>query len=209
MPTPLAHGVAAWATARTAEPRALRGPRLFALVAFLAIAPDLDFLPGMLVNRPSAFHRGPTHSLAGAFIVSLALSWLLARLSARRGAGGHGTGWWFAIIMPTYCAHLVLDLVMPDTRGAAGMRLFWPVSDHLFAAPIPLPHALRAFLDLQVGMQNGSFVHALLSGRGISVILVEGLLFTPLLLAPKLIAGVRRRIAAAAVDPGGREQPET
>lgn len=209
MPTPIAHGVAAWATARTAEPDALRGLRLFALVTFLAIAPDLDFLPGLLGNRPDAWHRGPTHSLVGAFLVSLALSWLLARLSARRGTAGHGTGWWFAIVMPTYCTHLVLDLVMPDTRGAAGMRLFWPVSDHLVGTPLPLPHALRAYVDLQLGRNNGSFLGALLSAHGLAVLLVEGLLFTPLLFAPRLIVGVRRRFAVAPIGPGGHEQPET
>jgi hypothetical protein len=111
--------------------------------------------------------------------------------------------------MPTYCAHLVLDLVMPDTRGAAGMRLLWPLTDHMFAAPLPLPHAIRAFLDLQLGMENGGFLRALLSVRGLAVFVVDGLLFTPLLLAPKLIASLRRRLAPAPVGPRGREQPET
>jgi hypothetical protein len=179
------------------------------LAAFLAIAPDLDFVPGLLVGRPSAFHRGPTHSLAGAFIVALVLSWLLARFAGRDGEGRRGSGGWFAIIMPMYCAHLVLDLVMPDTRGAAGIPLLWPVASQPFAAPLPLPLALRSFVDLQVGAGNGSFLRALLSGRGVAVFLADGLLFTPLLLAPKLIAGLRRRLAATPVRPRGRAQPET
>ena len=208
MPTPVAHGVAAWAAVRTAEPAAPDAARLFALAAFLAIAPDLDFVPGILVGRPGAFHRGPTHSLAGGFLASLAVAGLLARLPGRGGSTPRGMGWWFGIVMPTYCAHIVLDLVVPDTRGATGMPLFWPVSDRFVATPMPLPHALRAFIDLPLGSDNGSFLRALLSGRGLAVLAAEGILFTPLLFAPRLINSTRARVAGLRLRPADRRQPE-
>lgn len=207
MPTPLAHGVAAWATIRTANPKAPLAPRLFVLAAFLAIAPDLDFLLGAVVGRPEAFHRGATHSLVGAALASFAIARLLSRVSSRGNSPSQGTAFWFAVVMPAWCAHIALDLVMPDTNGATGMRLFWPFSGQFVGLPMPLPHAVRAFIDLEIGADRFGFVKALLSVHGLAVLLVEGLLFTPLLLAPRLIGGVRGRLAALRPDPGGGPQP--
>jgi membrane-bound metal-dependent hydrolase YbcI (DUF457 family) len=208
MPTPLAHGVAAWATAKSADPGDLRGPRLFALVAFLAVVPDLDFLPGFLLDYPDAFHRGPTHSVVGAALASAAIAWVLALLSARRGRDARGFGGWLGLVMPMYYAHILLDLLVPDHNGATGMRLFWPFSDAFIGTPMPMPAGLRAFIDLGIGTESGSFVGALLSWHGLAVFVVEGLLFTPLLLAPKLMGSARRRVSGLSMGPAAREQPE-
>lgn len=184
--------MAAWATARTVAPAQKAEPWFFALIAFLAIAPDLDFLPGLVVGEAGRYHRGPTHSFGGAVLATAAIAWATTRWSARQ-LPNRGRGWWFGFVGATYCAHLLLDFVMPDTRGPAGIPLFWPLHGDLVAAPLPVPGRLRDFVDLQYGNDVRSFAFALLSGHGLAVLVVEGLLFTPLLLAPRLIGRIRKK----------------
>jgi inner membrane protein len=108
---------------------------------FLAVAPDLDFLPGVLQGQPALYHQGLSHSLAFALAVSL-----LGALALRRGACGLLATW--GILFAAYGSHLLIDLFGPDQRLPYGIPLFWPLSDGTYLSPISVfwgvHHAARA-----------------------------------------------------------------
>jgi membrane-bound metal-dependent hydrolase YbcI (DUF457 family) len=72
MATPLGHALAGYAVYNLAKaPQRSDGWGLPLLCVFMATAPDLDFLPGLLVGKPALFHQSITHSLGAAMLVSL------------------------------------------------------------------------------------------------------------------------------------------
>lgn len=141
MPSPVAHSLLgltlglACALPRTSwrrlfhEVHAARWLLLGAV--FLANAPDLDYLPGLLVGDLNAYHHHYTHTIAWVFIVGAGF-WLLVR--CRRPVG------WplFAFVMAALLSHLVADVVTEDARYPYGVMLLWPFTDTHFAAPYAL-----------------------------------------------------------------------
>src|SRR5712672_224634 len=129
MASPIAHSFAGFWTSLVLRRRAktrLTGPwrqyfpRLGVLI-LLANAPDLDLF--MTPGFPgSALHRGFTHSLAVAILISLALScaWRIA------------PGFWRSAIVYfiAYSSHLLIDFFTGTkigwTNSGFGMPLFWP-----------------------------------------------------------------------------------
>jgi membrane-bound metal-dependent hydrolase YbcI (DUF457 family) len=106
-------------------------PRLAVLVA-VANAPDLDlFLPPGFPNN--ALHRGFTHSLTVAILISLALScaWRIV------------PGFWRNAILyfTAYSSHLLIDLFTGTkigwTHTGFGIQLFWPWRN-TFSSPLIL-----------------------------------------------------------------------
>jgi membrane-bound metal-dependent hydrolase YbcI (DUF457 family) len=165
--------------------RPLRGWGLAAFVVVMANLPDVDFLLGALADgSPRSWHRGPTHSLVGAVVAAAVAALLIGR---RR------FGPVFLLGAALVGSHLVADLVMPDLREAAGIPLFWPVSRTYMTLTLPLPEGLRAFLDLPLGDSTGSFINSLLRWHTAAVFLLEGLLFTPVLLVTYVIRPRGRR----------------
>jgi inner membrane protein len=106
-----------------------RGPLL--LATFLALAPDLDFLPGLVVGRPALYHHGISHSLGFALAAAVAAA-LLVRFEgwSRREV--------FLLALLAYCSHLALDLVGPDGRAPYGIPLLWPLSEAYLHSPLTL-----------------------------------------------------------------------
>jgi len=97
MATPVGHMLMGASTLALSGPRRARA-RLVALGALVGAAPDLDFLPGLVLGDPARFHHGPTHSLGFALLAALA-TWLLA--SRQRGRWAHAfTGWATAVTCP-------------------------------------------------------------------------------------------------------------
>jgi inner membrane protein len=186
MPTPIAHGVAA--LAGVIAPGWLSTRRAFWLgvgVVVLANLPDADYLPGLLLGTPRSYHRGPTHSLLATLLVGTLVALAAARL--RRPVQRA-----FLIACVAYGSHIVLDIIMPDTYGAAGVPLFWPLSSAMVSTPIPLPFALRSFIDLSLGNETRTFMASLLTWRAMAVFLVEGLLFMPLLAVAVWVGRTRK-----------------
>jgi membrane-bound metal-dependent hydrolase YbcI (DUF457 family) len=144
-------------------------------VLLSASAPDLDFLPGILLGNESLFHRGAGHSLAGSFLYGLSVlvpaliltrSWRKALQAAALGAG-------------LFLSHLLLDLVGRDPSPPHGIQVFWPFSDVYLVSPWHLfPHLERHPFDWSV------------IPRAIPVVAAEVVLLVPLLLAAR---GLRLR----------------
>lgn len=199
MPTPLAHGVAGFAVARTVRIGWAASFKLFAVAFIIAQLPDLDFIPGMFLPVVGTFHRGPTHSLVGAALVAVALAAVLVRigpwvLGGRDGnAPRPGFGAWYGFALAIYLSHLVLDLLSLDTVGNPGLKLWWPFSSAWVSTPAPMPAALQQFFNLEFGPTAGEFFATFFSLRAAAVYLIEAAVFAPLLLVPALIQWVRAR----------------
>jgi membrane-bound metal-dependent hydrolase YbcI (DUF457 family) len=128
----LAHATAGYLAYEVMRPAGSHRPWLLAGAVVLANMPDLDFLPGLAVGDPNAFHRGVTHTLGAAMLVAAA-AWLLARWwrVSRPGA-------WAAFAAMAYGSHLAVDWMTVDAVLPAGIRLFWPLTGRWMHAPFDL-----------------------------------------------------------------------
>ena len=143
--------------ARAASP----GRRAAAMLALavLALLPDADviaFKLGIAYEAPWG-HRGASHSLVFAVLVSLAVA---AGTRVARGPAREAGLLAFAAVG----SHGLLDAM---TTGGLGAALLWPFTSARYFLPLrPIPVA-----PIGAGM---------LSARGLYVVMVELLLFLPL-----------------------------
>lgn len=121
MPTPVGHALAGLALGPLfAWRRPFISPG-WDLALFVGVSqlPDLDFLPGLLLGRPEAFHHGASHSLGAAALVGL-LAWLVGR--------GRGEAWrWALMAFGLVLAHALIDALGLDYRHPYGVPLAWPL----------------------------------------------------------------------------------
>jgi inner membrane protein len=117
MPLPFAHALvgATLAAAIHTRPDSLRYRIAVISGAILANAPDLDFLLVFTLHS-KAWHRGFTHSLAFAGLVSLLFVLTLGQRHVR-DALAYGLA---------FTSHCLLDYV--TTKEGGGVELFWPFS---------------------------------------------------------------------------------
>lgn len=145
MPTPLLHSAVGIACVRAG----LRGPvpwSALALGAVVAVLPDLDLLPGMLLGDPVRFHHGMTHS----FLFAALSAWLASRLYG----GGESPRRLLGSLWVAAFSHSGLDLfnyraTAPLVDPEATQLLLWPLGvkvpplGRVFeSAPIPPDPAL-------------------------------------------------------------------
>ena len=122
MPFPLGHTAIGLATFKTIDHADHRRSswKLLAWITVLANLPDIDILPGLLMqDNGNLFHRGPTHSLLFA-LVSGGLASQVGRLSRhvpRRG---------LRICFFLVCSHVLADMAFTS----APVSLFWPLEVH-------------------------------------------------------------------------------
>lgn len=122
MPTPLGHALGAAAVGWAIGPPHPPAERAVALrhglwFALLGMFPDLDLIWGL--------HRGPTHSVGAALIVSLAAAALTnnPRLGAAAGCA--------------YATHALLDWLGADSSMPVGIMALWPASWEYYQASTP------------------------------------------------------------------------
>ena len=139
--------------------------------AVAAAAPDLDFVPGLILGDPSRFHHAQSHSLLFV-LVAAGLTVLLFR----QGRWGLGT-----LVGLAYASHLMLDLVTMDTSDPRGIPLLWPIWPGVFQSPIVL----------LPNVQHSS--GPVLSIHNLKLALLETLLLGPLLVGALLLARRRGR----------------
>jgi membrane-bound metal-dependent hydrolase YbcI (DUF457 family) len=126
MALPLGHAAAGYLAYEAVRPAGRHRAGWLAAALVLANAPDCDYLPGLLVGHPDAWHRGVTHSLAAAVAVAVVVGVLAAvrRLPARFALGA-AVAW---------ASHLLLDFVTQNAHPPGGIPLFWPWSRTFIAA---------------------------------------------------------------------------
>lgn len=130
-------------TAAGPEPLLKQRWQEIAAFALIAQAPDLDFVPGLLMGQPALFHHGVSHSL-GAAVIAGVLAAVLAGLLARSFDGLKGKAWrWGLVIFLIYLAQVGLDALNADTSEPYGVPLWWPFSGEYVMADPPL------FLDVR------------------------------------------------------------
>jgi len=127
-----AHAAAGYLVYEAFRPAGAHRPGLLAAAVTLANAPDLDYLPGLVVGHAAAYHRGFTHTVgAVAVVASLAalVAWRLGSGRAARAAG------WAAAL---WASHLVVDYFTTNVGPPSGARFLWPFSERYWIAPVPL-----------------------------------------------------------------------
>jgi inner membrane protein len=168
MPSPVAHSLTGYVIYRAAGPVHAQRWQYLVLYLFAANAPDLDFLPGLLVGDPDLYHHGVSHSIGFAVLFASALSLFLLFLKRdpiRRN---------FLIFFCLYSSHVVLDWLSVDTAFPYGVPFLWPLTDEYFIAPLPfLPDVSRA------SSSGISFITSLFSLHNFWTVAVEFLLFFP------------------------------
>ena len=128
----LAHATAGYLAYEALRPAGPHRLDLLAGAVLLANAPDLDFVPGLLMGRPDAFHRGVTHTLGAALLVTVT-TWAIARWRhAER------PGWWAGFAAAAYGSHLLVDWMTVDAVPPVGIRMLWPLSAAWLHAPFNL-----------------------------------------------------------------------
>lgn len=130
----LAHATAGYLAYEILRPPGAHRPLLLAGAVALANVPDLDFLPGLVLGEPSAFHRGVTHTLVGVVMGTAIAAPIVRRLRLLRGVVPPWGGW-TTFVFVALASHLLIDVVSVDTTPPCGAALLWPFSDHLFYAP--------------------------------------------------------------------------
>jgi membrane-bound metal-dependent hydrolase YbcI (DUF457 family) len=153
----------------------------------LAVAPDLDVIPGLLVGQPALYHAEASHSLGAALAVSAAAAVLLRVVGLSFLAA-------FLVGFLAYGSHLALDMVGVDGRPPFGIPLLWPLSDMRFISPVPLLPGVRHAATASTGTVD--WLQALFSLRNVIAIGIEVLVTGPLL----LLGWALRRRAGIAKD---------
>ena len=188
MASPVGHALAGYAIARIGWPRDTQADALpWLACAALAVAPDLDLAPGILVGRPALYHQGASHSLAAALAVSFAAALVLSR-----DRGALLRAW--LLLFCAYTSHLLLDLFGPDARAPIGMPLFWPLSDATYLSPITLLPGIQHAHSTQA--TTSEWIASLLDGYHDKAVAIELAVVGPLLLLAGLRARRRRGPAA-------------
>jgi membrane-bound metal-dependent hydrolase YbcI (DUF457 family) len=97
-----------------------------------SVIPDFDFLPGILIGDPGAFHHGVSHSLGFAVLFGTAVFFVLRYF--RRGDSVARAA---IVAALAYTFHSVLDAVSVN-EGAKAVPLLWPLSQENFGINLGL-----------------------------------------------------------------------
>jgi membrane-bound metal-dependent hydrolase YbcI (DUF457 family) len=188
-----AHAAAGYLVYEALRPAGAHRPGLLAAAVVVANAPDLDFVPGLVLGQPAAYHRGVTHTVAAVVVVAA-----IAALVVRWRGGGPGRAWrvagWTAAL---WTSHLVLDYFTSNVVPPSGARFLWPFSDRYWIAARPV---LPEIVIDPAG--RGQFFTSIFNRATVAVWLDE----LWVLAAVVLVVHVLRAIAARPLWRGMREE---
>lgn len=145
MPSPIAHAVTGYALARlipfNQKRKDWNKQEFFQLSysIFIAIAPDLDFIPQILTGV--RYHHGLSHSLTFTFGFSITV-WVIAHFLAKPISKRL-----FLLTLMGYGSHLLLDFF---TDGGSGIQLLWPFTEEYMRSSVaifPSTHHSKPLLD--------------------------------------------------------------
>jgi inner membrane protein len=181
MASPIGHALAGYAVYEGFTPDRETGRRkALGLCVLMAIAPDFDFIPGILLGSPAFYHQGISHSIGFGLAVSLMVAGVMTIYGGRFSTV-------FRLAFLSYTSHLVIDIFAPDGRPPYGLPLLWPLTDHHFISPAPV------FLGVHHSPTTDSSILEWLTGifslHNVRAIAVEIVLIGPVSL---LAVGSRR-----------------
>jgi inner membrane protein len=175
MATPIGHALAGYAVygfAGRKEEQERLG--LLLVCVALAIAPDLDFVPGLLFGTPALFHQGITHSIGFALVVSVVAA------AVYRLVIGKGFIVVFFLGFLSYTSHLLIDYFGPDIRMPYGIPVLWPISGEYFISPVQV--FLGTYHAESTSATTGEWIRGMLHLHNVSAIAWEIALIAPLIL---------------------------
>lgn len=138
MPSPIAHSTTAYLIFKLTSLNSrstLLGRHRWQDLAYIILignVADLDFIPQLLLE--GKFHRGPSHSLSLAFLISLSVAIICYAFNKPQ------VKQLFLITLGIYTSHLFLDYW---TAGGAGMKLFWPFTNSYFMSSVSFFPSVR------------------------------------------------------------------
>jgi len=192
MASPIGHAIAGYAVHEFGRSPAERlDPTFLVLTLLMAVAPDFDFLPGILQGQPALYHQGITHSLGFAAAVSLAAALLYSREKGR-------VLFAWRILFLSYSTHMLIDLFGPDKRPPIGVPLFWPFSDATYLSPVQLLMGISHAKSTSV--KTGEWLATIFQWRNAAAIGLECIATLPFV----GLARRRGRRRAAAGRSGGQ-----
>lgn len=194
MATPIGHTLAGWAVYRASTRSRRRSLWLLLLYVALANVPDVDFVPGVLAGRPALYHQGPTHSLAAALLVSVAVAACFQR----------SVGFSFLALLgfslAAFGSHLAIDLLGRDRTSPFGLPLFWPFSGARFISPTPIFLGVR---HAPTGSETTiQWIGNILSLRNLAAVGLEIALIGPFVLLGRRPPEMRDHAPPSAGPPG-------
>jgi membrane-bound metal-dependent hydrolase YbcI (DUF457 family) len=131
MPSPVGHILGGVAVYLAGTKQESRSSFILGVTLVASIAPDFDFLPGILIGKMGEFHHGISHTLPFAILFGaftfLFVSFLDKAVAVR------------ASILATlaYSTHVILDFVGVN-EGTRGVPILWPLSDEHFGLSLRL-----------------------------------------------------------------------
>lgn len=168
MPSPVGHALAGFCgfALIRGQVAPVRVSRALFLSFLISQLPDLDILPGLLVENPSLYHHKGTHSLVAALIVGLLIGALANRwkLSAATWAIWGGG---------LYLCQVFLDMLVDDPSPPLGVQLLWPFSEQYYIAPF------TPFERFDYGHPTLDFIGAVMSSHNLGTALREVVLMAP------------------------------
>jgi inner membrane protein len=176
MPSPVGHSLMGYviygATGLTGD----RNWTVSMLYLFAANAPDLDFLPGLVIGNLSKYHHGPSHSVGFAILFGIVASLFFSRRL-----------YTFIIASSLYFSHVVLDYLIQDPSPPHGVPLLWPLTYEYYMAPF----AFFPRFDY-LASSTDSMVAAIFTLHNLTTIAIEIALLCPLL----VLVGVGQNLVA-------------
>lgn len=179
MPTPVGHtlmGLTLWSGFRE------KGNRDWIKLLLILTAvnlPDLDYIPGLIADRPNAFHHGWTHSLLFAVFAGAVFAAVLIRKTS--------FGIQFLCMTGACLTHPVLDFFTKDTSAPFGEQLLWPFSQRYFLS------SFSVFRDIYKGGTRLDFIQNLFHKHNLITMITELSIFFPLFLVVWFIRKTRNK----------------
>jgi inner membrane protein len=181
--TPIGHGLAGYAVYLSGQTDELPRATLW-LCLLMSIAPDLDFVPGILHGQPNLYHQGISHSLGAGLVVSFAAAVLVS--------GGSFWRQWI-LFGCAYLSHLVLDFLGPDGRSPYGQPLFWPINGEYYSAPASLQLLWGVHHAKATSAATTEWLSGILQPRNLAAICIEVLVTLPMVLLARYASSLKSR----------------
>lgn len=179
MPSPVGHSLMGYVLYRAfTKPGTDKSWKWILVCIFMANAPDLDFIPGLIVGEPNRYHHGISHSFGFALVASAGVAWVYSKRSARIKT--------FGVLFSLYTSHLFLDYCGRDTKLPYGEPLFWPVSGEYFILPFSL------FFDIQRSSAGAEFFPSLFSLHNLWAVGVECVVLLPAIFLVQRLNSTRK-----------------